>query len=284
VERFTPIQEVQYNNMKNYSSFGHPFLLPLSLIIGAMIVDMSFLANAFLPIPIIPATTSRSNMNNYARLFTASSSSSSSASSSNQIATTATTPNPDLDAIQVATLCMDALKLNNPNDALETCFVFSSDRCRAAVGGNLEEFLRYANNPVFSSLVECDDYEIVNTGPVIPGGPHRGEMQTVLISISNKGITIKEAVKASEQLAKKQRPRPTFEERLRQRELAEAAANNNNNNTDDEDDDIIEKEELKDDASRQFLWTLQKERRPPRQDCWLVHEVLFVKNAFSQTL
>jgi hypothetical protein len=35
---------------------------------------------------------------------------------------------------------------------------------------------------------------------------------------------------------------------------------------------------------RRFLWTLQKERRPPRQHCWLVHEVLFVKNAFQLTL
>ena len=35
---------------------------------------------------------------------------------------------------------------------------------------------------------------------------------------------------------------------------------------------------------RRFLWTLQKERRPPRQHCWLVHEVLFVKNAYQLTL
>jgi hypothetical protein len=35
---------------------------------------------------------------------------------------------------------------------------------------------------------------------------------------------------------------------------------------------------------RRFLWTLQRERRPPRQGCWLVHEVLFVKNAFQLTL
>lgn len=34
---------------------------------------------------------------------------------------------------------------------------------------------------------------------------------------------------------------------------------------------------------RRFLWTLQKERRPPRQDCWLVHEVLFTDNALQLT-
>ncbi|CAB9525195.1 expressed unknown protein [Seminavis robusta] len=36
-------------------------------------------------------------------------------------------------------------------------------------------------------------------------------------------------------------------------------------------------------ASRRFLWTLQKERRPPRQNCWLVHEVLSVTYAFQLT-
>eukprot|EP00559_Dactyliosolen_fragilissimus_P002502 CAMPEP_0184864508 /NCGR_PEP_ID=MMETSP0580-20130426/15231_1 /TAXON_ID=1118495 /ORGANISM="Dactyliosolen fragilissimus" /LENGTH=265 /DNA_ID=CAMNT_0027363337 /DNA_START=83 /DNA_END=877 /DNA_ORIENTATION=+ len=29
---------------------------------------------------------------------------------------------------------------------------------------------------------------------------------------------------------------------------------------------------------RKFLWTLQKERRPPRQNCWLVHECIFLDN------
>lgn len=35
---------------------------------------------------------------------------------------------------------------------------------------------------------------------------------------------------------------------------------------------------------RKFLWTLQKERRPPRQGCWLVHECIVVENSFSMTL
>jgi hypothetical protein len=35
---------------------------------------------------------------------------------------------------------------------------------------------------------------------------------------------------------------------------------------------------------RTFLWTLQQERRPPLQGCWIIHEVLYVKNAFAQTL
>ncbi len=35
---------------------------------------------------------------------------------------------------------------------------------------------------------------------------------------------------------------------------------------------------------RRFLWTLQKERRPPRQGCWLVHECIAVENSFAMTL
>lgn len=35
---------------------------------------------------------------------------------------------------------------------------------------------------------------------------------------------------------------------------------------------------------RCFLWTLQLERRPPRKGCWLVHECIFVDNAYALTL
>jgi hypothetical protein len=35
---------------------------------------------------------------------------------------------------------------------------------------------------------------------------------------------------------------------------------------------------------RKFLWTLMKERRPPRQGFWLVHECISVENAFATTL
>lgn len=35
---------------------------------------------------------------------------------------------------------------------------------------------------------------------------------------------------------------------------------------------------------RDFLWTLQQERRPPRQNYWLVHECIFKDNAWAQTL
>ena len=34
---------------------------------------------------------------------------------------------------------------------------------------------------------------------------------------------------------------------------------------------------------RTFLWTLMKERRPPRQGFWLVHECISVEDAFAPT-
>lgn len=39
--------------------------------------------------------------------------------------------------------------------------------------------------------------------------------------------------------------------------------------------------ELKD---RNFLWTMMRERRPPRQGFWLVHECISVDNSFAMTL
>ena len=35
---------------------------------------------------------------------------------------------------------------------------------------------------------------------------------------------------------------------------------------------------------KQFLWTMAQQRRPPLQGCWLVHECLYVDNAYQQTM
>jgi hypothetical protein len=137
-------------------------------------------------------------------------------------------PHRDFTAPDVVRLCMDNLKNNNEpyaNAGLECCFNFSTDRCRAAQGGSLEMFVQYAANPVFASMVNANEWQVLSTGPLIQGTPTRGAMQTVLIHVQpQKG------------------------------------------------------------QARRFLWTLQQERRPPRQGCWLVWECLSVENAFSQTL
>lgn len=189
-------------------------------------------------------------------------------------------PCPDIDAVQVTTLCLDALKNMRRSDlALEVCFNFSTDRCRAAVGGSLEKFLQYAANPVFGALVHCDDYEIVSIGPIIPGGQHRGAMQTVLLDVQKqqeKGVGGANQVVEQQQ----QKKRPTAEERAAARRRQERLQRQER----DDDDDNDKEEPVVDDGKRRFLWTLQKERRPPRQDCWLIHEVLFVKNAYALTL
>jgi len=138
------------------------------------------------------------------------------------------TPNPDLDAMGVLAACMDTM-LDREEDGLEVCWRFSSDRCRAALGGSLERFSEYATNPVFGYLVKCQNYEILNIGPLIKGTPTRGYMQTILMDAKQSGDKVEE-------------------------------------------------------HPRRFLWTFQKERRPPRQGCWVVHEVIYVKNAYSLTL
>ena len=132
------------------------------------------------------------------------------------------------DAMEVVQLCMDALLHNSEpyaNAGLEVCWNFSSDRCRAAQGSSLEKFIQFAKNPVFGSMVDAQTWRVSSTGPLIPGTPTRGAMQTVLAEVvPGQGRT------------------------------------------------------------REFLWTLQRERRPPRQDCWLVHECLFKDAAYEQTL
>ena len=191
------------------------------------------------------------------------------------------TPNPDLDALQVATLCMDALQNQQPDQSMELCFNFSSDRCRAAVGGTLEEFMHYAANPVFGKLVHCGDYKVASVGPIIPGSQVRGDMQTVLIEIS-KGLTVSDVIKDATTKKKKRR---NIEERIRQSE-AEARGElfvENENEEEGGEQGNGSTSSSSSSAAARFLWTLQKERRPPRQNCWLVHEVLSVKYAFSQT-
>ena len=147
-------------------------------------------------------------------------------------------PNSEWGALRVVEACVDVMLMLERNDAgLEVCFNFSSDRCRAALGGSLEKFAQYATNPVFGYLVKCQDYKIVSVGPVIEGTQTRGAMQTVLMD-------------ALQQHAKHS---------------------------------SVEEEAEPVDAHR-FLWTLQKERRPPRQGFWVIHEVIYVKNALDLTV
>jgi len=227
------------------------------------------------------------------------------------------TPIPSLSAIDVATLCMDALQNEaSPQTSLGVCFDFSSDRCRAAVGGALDEFVKYASNPVFGTLVHCQGYRILSVGPIIPGSQHRGEMQTILIEITQP-MTVSDAVSeynaAQQQLEQRQQQqesssqpptstqrasgRPTIEERMRAREerkrqqlegvssssSSSSSSDNKSNPAAMNDSSDRQNTSNNSDNTRVFLWTMQKERRPPRQDCWLVHEVLHKQYAFQLT-
>jgi hypothetical protein len=142
-------------------------------------------------------------------------------------------PNESISPLEVVSTCMSYLQTNDepkPDSGLEVCYNFSSDSCRAANGGSLEAFLKYANNPVFQSMVNCHEWEVLNVGPEIPGTNTRGAMKTVLIKVVQKQV---------------------------------------------------EGEQRND---RRFLWTLMRERRPPRQGCFLVHECISVENAFAHTV
>lgn len=137
-------------------------------------------------------------------------------------------PNREYDGPGVVKECMNALLTNSEpfsNAGLEVCFNFSTDTCRAALGGSLEAFILYADNPTFGSMIDAEDWEVISTGPIIQGTKTRGAMQTQLIDVTPmKG------------------------------------------------------------RKRRFLWTLKQERRPPRQEYWLIHEVIFVENAYALTM
>mmetsp|Transcript_25338 Transcript_25338/g.29845 ORF Transcript_25338/g.29845 Transcript_25338/m.29845 type:complete len:254 (+) Transcript_25338:87-848(+) len=147
-------------------------------------------------------------------------------------------PTPDLTPEEVVNLCMDTLKDNdNPttNAGLEICFNFSSDRCRAANGGTLQDFIKFAGNPTFQSLINAVEWKTLSVGSEIPGTPTRGAMKTILVTVQ---------------------PREYGGDGTGTLPLKE----------------------------RKFLWTMQRERRPPRSGCWLVHECIAVDKAFAQTL
>ena len=96
-----------------------------------------------------------------------------------------------------------------------------------ANGGSLEDFINYAANPTFGSMINAIEWKVLSVGPEIPGTATRGAMKTILVLVKPQSSDLNE---------------------------------------------------------RRFLWTMQKERRPPRQGCWLVHECIFVENAFDLTL
>ena len=142
-------------------------------------------------------------------------------------------PGPDLEAVEVVHACMKTL-LDHRDAGLEVCFNFASDRCRAALGGSLDEFNQYANNPIFGYLVHCSEYEIVSVGPEIQGTPTRGAMQTILMDAKQSSSDTPEG-------------------------------------------------DSGDTTPRRFLWTMVKERRPPRQGFWTIHEVIYTNYIFQMT-
>ena len=64
---------------------------------------------------------------------------------------------------------------------------FSSDMCRAAVGGSLADFLKYARNPTFAQLVDHESWS-GKLGNRIPATQTRGALATTMVTVqTNRG-------------------------------------------------------------------------------------------------
>ena len=197
-------------------------------------------------------------------------------------------PNPTFQALDVVTACMDTLVQNRHDTkiGLDVCFAFSNDRCRAAIGGNINEFYQYATNPTFAYLTSSVSYRIVSIGPIINGTAHRGSMQTVLMEVipsittSMKTTTIRtiRAVPSSSSAAASPSLPPPPSPNVKDAAINRLSIDATDNNT------SLDQKTTPTSTPRRFLWTLQQERRPPLQNCWMIHEVLYTKNAFQQTM
>ena len=62
-----------------------------------------------------------------------------------------------------------------------------SDMCRAAVGGSLADFLKYARNPTFAQLVDHESWS-GKLGNRIPATQTRGALTTTMVTVqTNRG-------------------------------------------------------------------------------------------------
>ena len=142
---------------------------------------------------------------------------------------------------------MNALGRNDtprPDHGLTVCFNFSSDMCRAAVGGSLEAFLQYARNPTFSQLVNHASWD-GEVGSRIPATQTRGALTTEMVTVETGDGRTKKFLWTMQQPVPKSNLFGAQPLCLRHR---------------------------------------QQQRRPPLTGCWLVHECLAVDNAVQQTL
>ena len=92
----------------------------------------------------------------------------------------------NMTAQDVVIHCMNSMLHNDQpqkNAGLRVCFHYSSDRCHAALGGEIEKFISYASNPTFGSMKNALEYSILSVGPIIQAGKTRGAMQTVLVRV-----------------------------------------------------------------------------------------------------
>jgi hypothetical protein len=176
-------------------------------------------------------------------------------------------PNPSYNAIHVVQACMETIVQNqqyDPNIGLQVCYNFSNDRCRSAIGADIQEFYLYAQNPIFQHITYCRSYNIISIGPIISGTNHRGAMQTILIDVLSS--------KSNNNSNRNMKPSST------------TSSSSLNTKTSSNNNTPQSQQQQQEEKYYRFLWTLQQERRPPYQNCWFIHEVLYTKNAYHHTI
>ena len=165
-------------------------------------------------------------------------------------------PSPSLDAeFIVSLICFGLQHLDTPDPdrGLERLFYFATSECRAALTARrgieeLDRFVGHANSQALQPLLRCSDFD-VGEPILIPGTPTRGAITTFVVTVWDKTTPF--------------RHHSGFERQANLEDcwLAEAGTSPS-------------------DRTELVRFTLQQERRPPLQGCWMVKEILPLRLQF----
>ena len=164
-------------------------------------------------------------------------------------------PSPTLDAEDVVShICCGLQHVDNPNPGcgLEQLFQFSTNECRAALTARrgtdeMDAFVEHSNSQALQPLLRCSAYD-VGEPKLIAGTPTRGALCTYVVTVWETSTAF--------------RHHSGFERRANLEDCWLA-------------DDSTGSE-----RAEEVRFTLQQERRPPLQGCWLVKEILPLRLQF----
>jgi hypothetical protein len=134
-------------------------------------------------------------------------------------------------------------------------------------GVQLDYFVEEAASPAIGALVYCSSYELIGEARISPGSEARGELAYQLIEVGNSPLEDgSDAAAALEALV--QAPDHFIESLL----------------TAVRDDSALPAAPPEALIKKRFWVSLEKERRPPLQDCWIMKELLPLEKSMWQTL